>query len=391
MKKALLFIFASFFAGATFAADLVVQEAGPVGTFASIGAAVAASNDGDRIIINNRPGGFPWNENILINKSLTFLSAVDNDKFFVQGEYDIQHAPGREVTIIGMENVDGDISSLGAGSTSRTIVNLMWCELNNGEIDFNDTYFELNVSGCVISGNIALVYGKVVGNDVDGAITLSSDALVGTDSVHIVGNQTFGISLNSTSHYFYVSNNHAAFFSTSYNLIDVLNCKAGAGTNVLRNNSLQSADNCMVISGSCTGNMIIYNNILMDSGGDNGLIDNSTTALTLTVSYNYIDASFDFNSISGFVNDGTNVISNSVVLNSDGSSGWTATIDGGSPSLADYDLDLTRNDPGCFGGSYSHANFFPINGSSSRVYYLQMPTEILVGGSNQVTGHSYDR
>lgn len=63
----------------------------------------------------------------------------------------------------------------------------------------------------------------------------------------------------------------------------------------------------------------------------------------------------------------------------------------GMVSAADYDLDLTRNDPGAYGGSYSLDNFFPIDGTSSKVYYLTMPSEILVGGSNAVTGYSFDR
>lgn len=390
MKRHLLLVLSAFFTVNSWAIDLVVQEAGPVGTYASIGAAVAASTDGDRIIINNRPGGFPWNEDILINKTLTFLSAVDNDKFFVQGDYDIQHAPGREVTIIGMENVDGDIANTGAGGTSRTIVNLMWCELNSGAINLNAAYFELNASGCQTSGNIQLVYGKVVGNTC-AAVALSTDALVEEDSVHIVGNICVGVFLNSTSHYCYVSNNYIFNTATFGELLTVSNCKNGTGTNVIRNNSLRARDNAMSIGSSCSGNMIVYNNIFMDDNGDNGLINQAGAGLTLIVSFNYIDNTFDFTDFSGFTNDGTNVLSSAVSLNGDGSSSWTGTTDGGSPSLADYDLDLTRNDPGCFGGSYSHANFFPIDGTSSRVYYLQMPSEILVGGSNQVTGHSYDR
>ena len=102
---ALLFIFAMLITGNSIAADLVVQESGPVGTYTSIGAAVAASTDGDRIIINNTVSGFPWTEDIVINKTLTFLSAADNQRFVVQGDYTIQHAPGREVTIIGMDPV----------------------------------------------------------------------------------------------------------------------------------------------------------------------------------------------------------------------------------------------------------------------------------------------
>lgn len=390
MKKAILFVCASFLTGITFATDLIVQEAGPVGTYASINAAVAASTDGDRIIINNKTGGFPWNEDVLINKTLTFLSAVDNDRFIVEGEYTIQHAPGREVTIIGMRNIDGDIASIANGGTSRTIVNTMWCELVSGNIDVDHNYFELNASGCDLSGTISCVYGKVIGNDLNGSINISTDALVGDDSVHVVGNSTFTINSGTTAHYVYISNNYVFLNSTFGDAIDLVDCKDGVGTNVVRNNSVRTGDNGIVIAAACSGKIIIYNNIIYDGGTADFGISNQAT-VNLIVSFNFFDNSFDNGNFSGFVNDGTNVVSASVVLNSDGSSAWTGTTDGGSPSLADYDLDLTRNDPGCFGGSYSHANFFPIDGTSSRVYYLQMPTEILVGGSNSVTGHSYDR
>ncbi|MFT5780417.1 MAG: hypothetical protein ACI837_003379 [Crocinitomicaceae bacterium] len=389
-KMALLVtLIAVVMSGSAFAVDLVVQEAGPVGTYASINAAVAASVDGDRIIINNKPGGFPWLEDILINKSLTFLSAVDNARFLVQGEYTVQHAPGREVNIIGMENIDGDIASIANGATSRTIVNIMWCKLTSGGIYFAHHFFELNASNNTSSG-VTLVYGKVIGNS-GGSIALISDAVAGIDSVHIVGNIVNGISSSSSTHYIYISNNLVNNNSSSNTNVNLLNTKSGTGVNVVRNNSIQTGDNGIGVAAICSGNIIIYNNMIRDYTGigDYGIINYSTASLI--VSFNFITSSWDFASISGFVNDGTNTFSNSLTFNGDGSSSWIGTLDGGSPGIADTDLDLTRNDPGCFGGSYSHANFFPIDGTSSKVYYLQMPSEILVGGSNAVTGHSFDR
>lgn len=377
--------------GTVSAADLVVQEAGPVGTYASIGAAVTASTDGDRIIINNTVSGFPWTEDILINKSLSFLSAVDNQRFTVQGNYTIQHAPGREITIIGMDNVAGSISSIGNGSTTRTIVNIMWCTLGLGGVNLNHNYFELSLASCSLSGNVTFQYGKVIGNYLAGNyISLSTDALAGTDSVHIVGNSSIGgINCNTSSHYVYVSNNDIGG-GTSCVSIGLL--KVGTGTNIIRNNSLKSFTYGIRINSGVSGRLLIYNNIIDDfSTAQYGILNQSVSLTNLIVSYNFLDASFDNGWFVGLTNDGTNTISSSVGINGNGSSSWTGTIDGGNPGTADYDLDLTRNDPGCFGGSYSHTNFFPIDGTSSKVFYLQMPSEILVGGSNSVTGHSFDR
>ena len=309
--------------------------------------------------------------------------------FFVEGEYTIQHAPAREVSIIGMENVAGSISSVSNGATSRAIINIMWCELNSGNIDFNHDYFELNASGNTLSGSVTLDYGKVIGNNISGGIELSTDALIGTDSVHIVGNNAAYVNSSTTAHYVYISNNYLTSTVGSA-MINLSNCKNGVGTNVIRNNSLGAYYIGIRLQVACSGNVIIYNNLIYDSGtGDYGIWNLSSA--TLIASFNYIDISFDNGELVGFANDGTNVVSGLVVLNGDGSSAWPGTIDGGTPGLGDYDLDLTRNDPGCFGGSYSHENFFPIDGTSSRVYYLQMPSQILVGGTNAVTGHSFDR
>ncbi|MCJ8288129.1 MAG: hypothetical protein HRT58_02270 [Crocinitomicaceae bacterium] len=382
--------------GTVSAADLIVQESGPVGTYTSIGAAVAASTDGDRIIINNTVSGFPWTEDILINKTLTFLSAVDNQRFTVQGNYTIQHAPGREVTIIGMDNVAGSISSIANGATARTIVNVMWCKLTLGSVNLNHDYFELNLASSTIlgGGDVSFKYGKVIGNQFSngGYISLSTDALAGTDSVHVVGNTgVTSISCGSASHYLYVSNNSLA--TSSYvNGIYIGSLKVGAGTNVVRNNSIRVNGYAIRVNTGVGGKLLIYNNILVDySAADYGISIGSVSLSNLIVSYNFIDNSFDNGTLIGVTNDGTNLISSSVNLNGDGSSAWTGTIDGGNPGTADYDLDLTRNDPGAFGGSYSLDNFFPIDGTSSKVFYLQMPSEILVGGSNSVTGHSFDR
>ena len=311
----------------------------------------------------------------------------------VQGDYTIQHAPGREVTIIGMDNVAGSISSISNGGTARTLVNIMWCKLTSGNINLNHDYFELNLASSEIlaGGDVTFRYGKVIGNQLSSStVTVNTDALAGIDSVHIVGNMGVDrINCASTSHYMYVSNN--SLYATSYGIY-VSNLKVGTGTNVIRNNSIRTnAEGIRILSG-VSGGLLIYNNILADAGyADYGIRNLSVSLTNLIVSYNFIYSAFDNGTLTGVTNDGTNTISGSVGLNSDGSSSWTGTIDGGNPGTADYDLNLTRNDPGAYGGSYSLDNFFPIDGTSSKVFYLQMPSEILVGGSNSVTGHSFDR
>jgi hypothetical protein len=68
----------------------------------------------------------------------------------------------------------------------------------------------------------------------------------------------------------------------------------------------------------------------------------------------------------GIINAGAGVSSTTGALNS-----GHAGINGGHPNNKYADLDLSRNDAGCYGGSYSHNNFFPIQTGSARVLFVE--------------------
>ena len=97
----------------------IVEEFGSAPTYPNVASAVAAAVDGDRILVKNRAGDIPWIENITIDKSLQFLSYVDNGFFVVQGTYSIVPATGRQVTIIGMRNTAGGIQAATGSSAVR--------------------------------------------------------------------------------------------------------------------------------------------------------------------------------------------------------------------------------------------------------------------------------
>ena len=120
MKQILLFA-AALVASQAIATDRIVEEFGVPPTYPNVNAAVTAAVDGDRIIIKNRAGDIPWIENITIDKSLQFLSYADNGFFVVQGNYTVQAATGRQVTIIGMRNTAGNIT----GTSSGTLLSLI--------------------------------------------------------------------------------------------------------------------------------------------------------------------------------------------------------------------------------------------------------------------------
>ena len=380
----------------SFSADLVVQDSGPSGTYGSIAAAVTAAVDGDRIVINNKLTAMPWQEDIVVNKSLTFVSAADNQRFLVQGDYTIQHAPGREVTIIGMDNVAGDISTTANGITSRTIVNLMWCKITDGQVNFDYNLFELNVASSLFTNSsyITLRYGSVIGNEMstESSITVNEDANSGNDTIFVVGNRNLRrIALNTTAHYVFCSNNllYQNINGVFEYAIDVFNTKTGTASNIIKNNTIYTVTDGIVIRSSNTGDLYIFNNVMDCNGSGYGIRNQGTGSLA--ASYNHISSDFSYE-LDNIANDGTNVTTSTFSVNlTTGTNTSTTAVNGGSPGITDYDLDLTINDAGCLGGSYTLSNFHPIDGQSSKVYFLKMPDQIVIGGTNPVTGHSFDR
>jgi hypothetical protein len=403
MKNLFVLLTLLFTSAHIYATDLVVQESGPVGTYSSIGAAVAASADGDRIIINNKTSALAWQEDIIINKSLTFLSAVDNQRFLVQGDYTVQHAVNREVTIIGMENTQGNVAAAGNGSSSRTVVNILWCKFFNTSINFHYNYFELNVASCEFTAGgsavINLMYGKVIGNDMAGTgyITVIDDnAVSSTDTVKIVGNKQLDrIGITAPDYYVFVTNNTLRNISSSGgSRIDIISAKLGSSTNIIKNNTMQTADNGIYLGTLTGGHFEIYNNVIADYNGwaDYGIFRTTSITSNITVSYNHIMPNFDGDELKNIVNDGTNNVSNNFTVNAaTGTNTSPTATNGGNPGVTDYDLDLTVNNAGALGGSYTLTNFFPLSGASSKVWFLEMPSEIIVGANNAVTGYSFDQ
>ncbi|MCB0795386.1 MAG: hypothetical protein KDB88_11670, partial [Flavobacteriales bacterium] len=152
------------------ATDRIVEEFGQPPAYANITSAVSAAVDGDRIIIKNRAGNIPWIENITVSASLEFLS-YDNDSFFyVQGDYTITGATGRDVTFVGMYNTAGDIQFASGGTTRGTQVHVIDGWFVNGSILMDSDQFEVDIIGCTLeSGVVDINFGNVVGCDIDGS------------------------------------------------------------------------------------------------------------------------------------------------------------------------------------------------------------------------------
>jgi hypothetical protein len=67
-------------------------------------------------------------------------------------------------------------------------------------------------------------------------------------------------------------------------------------------------------------------------------------------------------------------------------------INGGTVDSAYADIDLTRNDAGCYGGSYTLDNFFPITANDwARVILVTAPRRVLVNGTINVKAIGFDK
>jgi hypothetical protein len=390
------------------AADLVVASGGAGGAYATIGAAVAAASANDRIIVYPQAGGSSFSEGTLtINKSLQILSANEGAYYAVDGNINITpSAAGMSVTIIGMKLFTGGIqSTIAAPVGARCVVNLLNDSLAQGAITFNHDNYNLTTASNYIEGGITFRFGKVIGNIIKANITVNTDASVNnpTDTILIIGNKisfnsstshAAGIYWTSTSQFFNIQNNYINLTHPSnYANIGIYSTTSKAsmaGTNVIYNNTLNKQyvlNYGMLIQTNATSYTDIQNNLNLAAIWNPAY---SLSGGTFNVHYNFAIA----NSFSGFTNDGTNIIATNTTLNSEGlnTNALSNTINGGNPDSAFVDLDLTRNNAGCYGGSFTLNNFFPITSNDwARVMLVTAPRRVLVNGTINVKAIGFDK
>lgn len=393
-----------------FATDLVVAPGGTGGSYASLGAAITAASSGDRIIVYPQANGASYSEGALtITKSLQILSANEG-AFYTIDAPSITITPATAnatVTIIGMKLLTGGIST-GAASPAgaRTNINLMNDSIKSGAISVTHDNYNLTAAANYIFNGVTFKYGKLIGNHITSYITINNDASTNNvgDTTLIIGNRIYtytgstsvaGINWNSTSQYFMIHNNflHLTYPSNAAEVgIIVSTSKAGsASTNSVNNNTIYrttySIYGAMSITVNATASVDILNNLVIAPLYGYG-INTSGNAANYNVHYNYC-ASFG-----GFTNDGTNIAPTNTTVNTIGqiTNVLSNAINGGTPDSAYADIDLSRNDAGCYGGSYTQDNFFPITANDwARVILVTAPRRVMVNSTINVKAIGYDK
>lgn len=415
-SKNLLYVLlfaATLFTKPLFATDLVVEEFGTSPAYASIASAVAASVDGDRILIRNRAGNIPWIENITINKSLELLS-YDNDTFFVvQGNYYITAAASRKVSIIGMKNLSGGIlSGTTTGVNKITTVNVFDCYIAYGSVYLNAVDFNTTVAGSTIAnGTVYITSGSIVGNSITNGgsstaevVTVYNTSGFQSDTVFIIGNKIKGTNIGTASVYcnsnasiLHIKNNYIVH---QYQGIYLLTCANTAIANYIYNNTVfeevYNFSNYGIYFGTIPSNAIVevMNNVVdANSSGTKYGIYGSNINGQANAYYNHIDNSFNTTVGGGFTFAGNNTTN--VAVNFNTTTGvltpGDASINGGNPANPFYDLDLTAGDAGAYGGSLSLTNFFPLHNGAARIYSVTFPFNIRSGNTLNVKANAYDR
>ncbi|NHM07569.1 hypothetical protein G4D82_10080 [Flavobacterium sp. CYK-4] len=394
MKKTIQTLLALLLVTNVFAIDRIVQENGPSGTFSTISAAVAAALDGDRIIIYPKIGDNPYIENIVLNKTLELASAEDGVRYKIQGDISLLAANNRTITIIGAHITTGSITGSAAGW--RTNVNVMGCLIEGGDITLNNQYYASVVSNILGNGSISIAHGKIIGNELGNAnkkIIIANSGSIANDTINIIANKAARIECSSDV-FLNIFNNLLVrntfsdnFYSIIYNFASTTANKLNIFNNtfVLTSNNSSSYNYFLVLNSPA----LVKNNIFQKA--NNFTVNprfSFAAGVNITASYNYyFNNSININS----ENQPTDLVA-APVNNTTGQLILpTAALNGADPSFEFYDLDLSVGDAGCYGGSYTLDNYFPITGSS-RVYNIEMPFGITTnGGPLNIKAESFDR
>ncbi len=402
------------------AADLLVRENGLGGAYSTIQAALDASVDGDRVIVFNKAGDVPYVENITISKNITLMGLDKDNKAIINGSItlekgcSINFVKATTFTLYSSDTIDININHFEGGSISHgyqhtpgsyqniNITNSNFSgniktenseshRTSSGYSPYSTDKYKTLISNCTIEGSVYIANGKILGNTINGSIvsryyslnrnysTLYDYTYIYTkfyaksDSLCIIGNKVSGgINIfNNRPHL--IENN--LIKSTS----DGIFCYKWDANSSVVNNTIMAGVYGIEIDGDRTTSTLIYNNLIVSHPtkvSSGWAIDCSGAAY---VSYNAYTDNF---SSTGHTNNGTNLTFPASDVTVDETTGMASgsNINAGHPDAAYTDLDLSRNDIGCYGGSNSLLNFFPTNNTgNARIIHLEIPRRVLNG------------
>ncbi|HUM46722.1 MAG TPA: hypothetical protein PLD84_07340 [Chitinophagales bacterium] len=396
------------------ATDLVVVNGGVLPQYSTIGAAIAAASNGDRILVT---AGLPYNEGTLnINKNVQILSNTEGQQYQVSANITVTPpVSSSNIIIQGMDLIIGYIYGGVVPGSVRSKFTMVGSTVRNGYVDFySNTYWDLNLMQDSIMGNNAYVqfrFGRLIGNYINAGsgnthtIYVYAENTVASDSVFIVGNRIemstsgaaqSGIYWINGTNFFYIANNYIKNnnYSQYSMLINNTNTNTSGGNTIINNSFYNTSGGYQtMLLYTASSFTFVYNNLLMNGGSGAYGIYMGASVNNYVISYNHMQLGSS-NALFGIANDGTNVIgSNSTFDINTGIALTGSAINGGYPNDAFADHDLTRNDAGCGGGSFRITNFHPMNNLSNgaRVSFVNAPRRVLMGNNVSLKADSFDK
>jgi hypothetical protein len=304
----------------------------------------------------------------------------------------VTSAPNQDVVIIGGE-FSGGVSGNTGTATLATKGNLTVSDCITAGISSGDfVKMKILFSTISSSGTVFIRNGYIVGSQIGGDINISDGPNSGVgDTILIIANKiSYGITWANNDNYFLIANN---FISQGYISIGLFQFNSVI-KNTIRNNTVLNAcgfssacayGKCLKLVGFVNANMSnieIYNNIFQDETGsytgDVGCGLATCFAFTGSAKF-YYNIGEGVSGIVGNINNAGGIVTNGL-----GESVDAKVVNQGSPALQYYDIDLTRNDMGTFGGPYSIDNYWNTATGRARVYDLTMPFEIWNGSTPSI-------
>lgn len=364
------------------ASILLVKEYGVNNTYTSIQAALNAAANNDTIVVYDKPSGQNWIENITIDKNIWLMHPVDTVRFKLFGSITIVPKAGMDLYLIGYDLQGNSIgvttTNATATSSNRAKITVSNCQ-NITAINLNQDWIDARVffNTLNITGDINFRHGFAIGNVNTGFIQtiLESTTAAQNDSILIIGNKTSRVIVDTREH-FVVANNYSTQSNGQISWGIELYTRNNSGISICTNNTMINFYGILTYS---YNNTRITNNIVWHS--QNGQwygvqAANGGNGGTPFISHNLfrwgnlVQYSLN-NELNYFANN--NSASGAVDTWGRASSGNTACIDKGLYLGEYYDINLTRNDLGTYGGPYSIDNYINANNSKAGVLYINMP------------------
>ena len=373
--------------------DIYVEENGFGGAYKHIADACAAAQSGDRILVVPRANNAYYNEGYFfyIPANCKMISAVAGQRF----NFSINTFYAEGNNFISMANIEGYLETGDNCWITNCIVSSNISGGNNLHCD-NDSLPNSNDEISIGSGRISGCYATwiVIQYNIPDNII---------DTTFIVGNwitqgiQTVNISNYPPVKYLYVANN---YIGGGFTAIDGL-CPGGLGMNTIINNifiDLQTSySDGITISGTNNNsptNVTIENNLFINP------FTYFHTPIAVVyisqphtsesqISYNYVNfnnSSSNYTFAYGFTPDNTNHFTSNITIDGQGHLiAGSDAINGGDPFAGYFDLDLTRNDAGMYGGSFSMSNFNTPGIGNPRVLFMTAPRTLFTTQSANIS------